>query len=96
MATLTVILNPFNPNEKIVKTIDSCFIYECLVPYSEDIEFVVSLNGNITENYEYRLKENDFLAIVPIPAGGGGGSKSVVRIVAMVALTVAAPLAAEG
>lgn len=91
MAKLTVILNPFNPNEKIVKTIDSCFIYECLVPYSEDIEFVVSLNGNITENYEYKLKENDFLAIVPIPAGGGGGSKSVVRIVAMVALAVAAP-----
>jgi predicted phage tail protein len=94
MATLTVIFNPFNPNEKTVKTIENCFIYECLVPYSEDIEFVVSLNGNITENYEYKLKENDFLSIVPIPAGGGGGNKNVIRIVAMVALAVAAPMLA--
>lgn len=91
MATLTTILNPFNPNEKTVRNIDNCFIYECLVPYSEDIEFVVSLNGNITEDYEYKLKENDFLAIVPIPAGGGGDNKSVIRIVAMVALSIAAP-----
>lgn len=91
MATLTTILNPFNPNEKTVRNIDNCFIYECLVPYSEDIEFVVSLNGEVTENYEYKLKENDFLAIVPIPAGGGGDNKSVIRIVAMVALSIAAP-----
>lgn len=96
MATLTVILNPFNPNEKTVKTIENCFIYECLVPYSEDIEFVVSLNGNITENYEYKLKENDFLAIVPIPAGGGGGGKNVIRIIAMVALVVASQGLAAG
>ncbi len=95
MATLTVILNPFNPNEKTVKTTSNCKIYECLVPYAQDIEFVVSLNGNITENYEYKLKENDFLAIVPIPAGGGGGgNKNVIRIVAMVALAVAAPMLA--
>ena len=94
MATLTVILNPFNPNEKTVKKIENCFIYECLVPYSEDIEFVVSLNGNITENYEYKLKENDFLSIVPIPAGGGGGGKNVIRVVAMIALAVVAPYAA--
>ncbi len=91
MATLTTILNPFNPNEKVVKAINPCFIYECLVPYAQDIEFVVSLNGNITENYEYKLKENDFLAIVPVPAGGGGGGKNVIKLVAMVALAVAAP-----
>ncbi len=96
MATLTVILNPFNPNEKTVKTIENCFIYECLVPYSEDIEFVVSLNGSITENYEYKLKENDFLAIVPIPAGGGGGGKNIIRIIAMVALVVASQGLAVG
>lgn len=95
MATLTTILNPFNPNEKTVQRINPCFIYECLVPYSEDIEFVVSLNGNITENYEYKLKENDFLAIVPIPAGGGGG-KNVIRIIAMVALVVASQGLAAG
>lgn len=91
MATLTTILNPFNPNEKIVKTLENCFIWECLAPYSEDIEFVVSLNGEITENYEYRLKENDFLAVVPIPAGGGGGGKNIIKLVAMVALSIAAP-----
>ena len=96
MATLTVILNPFNPNEKTVKKIENCFIYECLVPYSEDIEFVVSLNGNITENYEYKLKENDFLSIVPIPAGGGGGGKNVIRVVAMIALAVASQGLAVG
>lgn len=31
--------------KKTVKTISNCKIYECLVPYSEDIEFIVSLNG---------------------------------------------------
>lgn len=91
MATLTTILNPFNPNEKTVRTVEDCHIWECLVPYAQDIEFVVSLNGEVTENYEYKLKENDFLAIVPIPAGGGGGNKSVIRIVAMIALSIAAP-----
>ena len=95
MATLTTILNPFNPNEKIVRTIENCHIWQCLVPFSEDIEFVISLNGQITDLYEYKLKDEDFLSIVPIPAGGGGGGKNILRVVAMVALAmVAAPLAA--
>jgi predicted phage tail protein len=94
MATLTTILNPFNANEKHTRTVSCVPIWELLIPYAEDIEFVVSINGEITENYEYVLRENDFLAIVPIPAGGGGGSKSIIRIVAMVALAIAAPYAA--
>ena len=91
MATLTMILNPFNPNEKYTRTISNGPIWESFIPLSEDIEFVVSLNGEITENYEYILKENDFLAMVPIPKGGGGGSKQIISIVAMIALTIAAP-----
>lgn len=94
MATLTTVLNPFNPNEKTVKEVENCFIWECLVPYSQDIEFVVALNGEITDNYEYKLKENDSLAIVPIPAGGGGGGKNIIKLVAMVALAIAVPIAA--
>jgi predicted phage tail protein len=96
MATLTTVLNPFNANEKHTRTVSCVPIWELLVPYAQDIEFVVSINGEITENYEYVLRENDFLAIVPIPAGGGGGGKSIIRIVAMIALTIASQGLAAG
>lgn len=88
MATLTVINNPFNPTDKTVSKIDGGLaIFHYLNLQAEDIEYVVSLNGKITEDYTYILKQNDFLAVVPIPAGGSGG-KNPLALVAMLALTV--------
>lgn len=94
MALLTVINNPFNPNDKIVSQIYAGTpIFHYLNNQEEYIEYVVSLNGIITEDYEYILKSDDHIAIVAIPKGGGGG-KNPLRLVAMLAVSIfAAPLA---
>lgn len=38
-------------------------------------------------------RENDYITVIPIPHGGGGDSKGVLRMVAMIAVTVVAPYA---
>jgi len=92
MALLTVLHNPFNPHDKTVKGIaPGVAIFYFLNKEDEDTDLIVSINGQITEDYTYVLKENDHLAFVPIPKGGGGGGSSVLRVVAMIALTVVAP-----
>lgn len=94
MAVLVKVLNPFNPNEKDVSTIDGGLaIFHLLNNESEDVEYVVSLNGKITEDYSYIIKQDDSIGIVPIPKGGGGSGKQILTIVAMIALTIAAPYA---
>jgi len=92
MALMTTVNNPFNPKDKTVSKIDgglAIFLY--LNKTSEDIEFVVSLNGKIIVDYTYILRQNDHLAIVPILKGGGDGSKNPFKIIAMIALTIIAP-----
>jgi len=97
MAYLTILNNPFNPHEKTVKQIGhGVAIFYYLNNSDEDLELIVSLNGQITEDYKYVLKENDHLAFVAIPKGGGGGGSNPLRIVAMIALVaIAQPLAAQ-
>ena len=95
MATLVVINNPFNPNDKDVSKIDGGLaIFHLLNEQSEDIEYVVSLNGKITEDYAYIVKQDDSIGIVPIPKGGDGGGKQVLTMVAMIGLSIAAPMLA--
>ncbi len=93
VTTLTTINNPFNPHDKTIELIKANKpIWNYLIDANDDLEFVVSLNGQITENYELVLKEGDNLAIVPIPkGGGGGGGKNILTTVAMLALVIAAP-----
>ncbi|TLP41031.1 phage tail protein [Arcobacter arenosus] len=91
MAQLIVINNPFDRHNKTITQIDGGLaIFHYLNTQDESIEYVASLNGKITEDFTYILRQHDCLAVVPIPKGGGGGNK-VLRTVAMLALSVFAP-----
>jgi len=104
MATLTLINNAFDINDKEVFAIDNKFdgqpLYYALSEYIEKFkdksyDVVFSVNGVITENLFTKINKDYHIAIVPIPAGGGGGGgKNILRIVALVALMVVAPYAA--
>lgn len=37
---------------------------------------------------------NDYITVIPVPYGGGGGSKNILRVVAMIAVAVVAPMVA--
>ena len=102
MANLTLIHNAFDINDKTlfeIKTDDlNKPLYSILSNYikefeNKDYDLVFSVNGITTENLGTKLNKGDHLAIVPIPAGGGGGTKNTLRIIAMIALVVVAPYA---
>lgn len=94
MAKLTVINNLFDLTDKTTTDIYAGFaIFHYLDSYSEDIDLVVSLNGKITEDFEYIVKANDFLAVVPVPKGGSSGGKNPFKLIAMLALSIVAPMA---
>lgn len=89
MATLTTIHNPFDPiNSREVKGIEvGKPIYAVIDGFYCHFDVVVSLNGMITHDYEYIIKEDDHIGFIAVINGGGGGRK-VLMAVAMVALTV--------
>jgi len=56
-------------------------------------DHVVSINGAVVEQDQLKktfLEPNDYVVLCPIPRGGGGGGKGIFRIVAMIAVAVAA------
>jgi predicted phage tail protein len=92
------LLNPFDPRERVYeslewqagKTLADYFPYSPL----HTNEIVVSVSGKVVmpENFATtRLLLEDDLVICPVPLGGGGGGKSILRIVAMIAIAVYAP-----
>lgn len=88
MATLIIINNPFDRSDKTVTLVDGGkAIFHYLSDLDEDLEPIVSVNGIITEDFEYILKQNDSLVIIPVPKGGGDG-KNPLATVAMIALSV--------
>lgn len=93
MATLTTIENPFDPfNSKVVTEIESGKpIYSSIKGFHCYFDVAVSLNGQLTDDFEYVLKEDDHIGFLAIPQGGDG--KNPWAAVAMVALMVAAPYA---
>lgn len=96
MAVLTKLNNPFDPYDKETKSVQGGLpIHFFLHNEDKDIEFVISINGQITEDYNYILKDEDSLSFVAIPQGGGGGGNKILRTVAMVALVVNAPFLAS-
>ena len=94
---LILVYNPLNVADRTVadlewkedKTLD-----EYLDGLPEDIEWYVSINGGVEpekENWHNRtLNNGDALVVIPVPEGGGGG-KHLLKLVAVVALAVAAP-----
>lgn len=93
MAKLTTIGNPFDPmNSRDIKEIESGKpIYAVIDGFYCHFDVVVSLNGHITQDYEYIIKDEDHIGFVAVPSGGGG--KNPFATIAMVALMVAAPYA---
>jgi predicted phage tail protein len=102
MAKLILINNIFNPSDKEEHQIKNKKIYEVLDNYKfkyaqyKDVQYVFAINGNITENLYTTLKEGDELVVAPIPSGGGGGGKNPLKMIAMLALTVASGGASAG
>jgi predicted phage tail protein len=89
------IVNPFDVRQHVKEAHDwspELTIAECIEKYEG--EFVASINGRIIEKNEWGLTHvspGDNLVICPVPQGGGGGGKSIVRLVAMIAVAVYAP-----
>lgn len=88
--TLITVNNPFNykdhENESIV--IKDSTTLKNILPLKE-YERVVSVNGEIVEDTDLDSRlcvDGDYIVIVPVPMGSGG-SKSVLRIVAVLAVS---------
>lgn len=95
---LNHIKNPFDPlASKETKTdIHGQALSTYLPAFNLGVEYLVKVNNNVLPiDYDYEsyiVKQNDIITFTPVTSGGGGGgAKDVVRLVALVALTVAAP-----
>lgn len=93
MATLTTVHNPFDPiNSREIKEVQvGKPIYSVIDGFYCHFDVVVSLNGQITHDYEYVIQEEDHIGFVAVPSKGGG--KNPFAMIAMIALTIAAPYA---
>ncbi|HEV7284695.1 MAG TPA: host specificity factor TipJ family phage tail protein, partial [Kaistia sp.] len=95
---LVVVYNPFDVSDRTVARLawePGRTLSAYLDGLPDGVDWVVSVNGGPVEPEAWpvtTLLPDDSLAIVPIPRGGGeGGSKNVLRLVAMLAVSIAAP-----
>lgn len=97
LATVITVKNPYNPHhDKQVDEFHDARNLQDLQPKIV-LPFVCVLNGKalFKSEYDYELKDKDVAVFVPLPLGGGGGSNPL-RVVLMIAISVAAPYAAVG
>lgn len=86
------ITNPFNPREFVNDT----FVWAPMKTLSDyfpvvAVESVVSINGRIVPAEEFaitRLDRADNIVVCPIPQGGGGSSKGILSLIAIIAISV--------
>jgi predicted phage tail protein len=88
------ITNPFNPREFVNEQI-AWNGTKSLLDYfpAPSVEVIISINGKIVPREEYAstyLGRTDNIVVCPIPTGGDSG-KGVLRVVAMIAISVYAP-----
>lgn len=89
------ILNPFDPS-KVERDLIEWVPDRSIAQYFQKTvftpEYVVSVNGKIIASEQsvttYLLPE-DHVVICPIPEGGGGGGKGILRTLALIAVSVA-------
>lgn len=96
---VTYITDPFNPREsKKVKTdLHGRTLDKYLDGYCLGAKYLVSVNNKLIQDEqvsEYVVKQNDRISYTPIiQGGGGGGNKQIFAMVAMIALSIVAPMA---
>jgi predicted phage tail protein len=85
------VTNPFNPREFVREEL-TWSPAKTLLDYfpTPSVQAVVSINGKIVKPEDYAttyLDSTDNLVVCPVPTGGGDGGKTVLRIVAMIAVS---------
>lgn len=90
MINLVIVKNPFEPwRGREVHTVPAGFTIRQAVNLTEfkGIELNCTVNGNTVELDENTvIPDNNIVVLSPRVAGGGGGGKSIIGLVAMVAL----------
>lgn len=88
---LTISHNPFDFNdftkEKVIAS-EGDLLDSILTDIDESS--VVSINGEIIDSKIWEskvLEDGDYVVIVPVPQGGDGGGKSILRIAALIAVS---------
>ncbi len=87
-----IIRNPLVPDVKQIE--DRVYAPgQSLADYIGELQgrYAFSVNGRVVSQDDLAAElpnPGDVVAIAPMPAGGGGGSKNIIRLVAIVALTV--------
>lgn len=91
MLTLVIVTNPFSPQDgRTVSQIEyNGTLGELLKENTIDgVDMQATVNGYSVDN-DYQIKNGDFVVIYPVVAKGGGkGGKSILGIVAAIALSV--------
>lgn len=97
MAILTTVHNPFDPFIcREVKEIEAGKpIYAVIDGFYCHFDVVVSINGMITTDYEYIIKEDDHIGFVAVLGKGGGKALMTVAAIALAVATAGASSAAS-
>lgn len=100
---VVVVYNPFDLSQRATHRLDwieGRTLADYLSDLPDGIEWAVTVNADVIEPDRWagvRPAVDDWIVLMPVPeGGGGGGGKSVVRMVAMLAIAVAAPQVAAG
>jgi len=93
---VVIVYDPLDTSNKVHETLEwsrDRTLADYLDGLPEGIHWGVCINANPIELDHWpatRLAPGDWITIVPIPEGGGGGGKNVLRLVAMIAVVVMA------
>lgn len=89
--------NPFDLSNRSISLIESSdMALQDVIARTGLANVVAAVNGEVVEADDWpqtRVIEGDYVVLCPVPEGGGGG-KQVLRIVALVALSLAVPVVA--
>jgi len=97
---LTLLYSSFDTGEKTQAKLvwgASRSLADYMEGLPEETHWAVSINAAVIPSEAWAttfLQQEDWIVVVPVPEGGGQGSKGILRMVAMLALTFAAPMLA--